>query len=115
MSKQGLPSKWGAILKVTNVCKFTNADETWNLRLKWPGHQSREGDPALLELQYVEISVETPVDSASAKRGSGAVADNEERARLRLRAESNESCIQDVLDPQAKTKARLQPRRGSEA
>ena len=38
----GLANKWSTILKVTNVCKLTNADETWNLRLKRTGHRSRE-------------------------------------------------------------------------
>ena len=46
-----------------------------------------EGDPALLEQQENETQVETPVESASVKRGRDGVADNEERARLRLRAE----------------------------
>ena len=61
------------------------------------------------------MPVETLVDSASVIRGSDAVADNEERAHLRLRAEGKQGQkhdIQDVLDPQAKTKVRLEPRRG---
>ena len=60
------------------------------------------------------MMVEAPVETASAKRGSDAVADNEERAQ-RLRAEGKRSQkhdMQDVLEPHAKTSARLQPRRG---
>ena len=57
-----------------------------------------------------------PVEaSASVKRGSDAVADNEERARLRLRAEGERGQQHEILDaqePQAKTGARLEPRRG---
>ena len=56
----------------------------------------------------VEMQVEAPAESASVKRGSDAVADTEERARLRLRADD----MQDVLEPQAKTRARLERRRG---
>ena len=59
--------------------------------------------------------VEALVETASAKRGSDVAADNEERARLRFRAEGKRSQkhdMQDVLEPQAKTRARLQPRRG---
>ena len=62
----------------------------WNLRLEWTRHppaRKNEGDPAPLEQQDVEMPVETLGESASLKRGSDAVADNEERARLRLRAE----------------------------
>ena len=44
-----------------------------------------EGDPALLEEQDAEMPVE--VSSASVKRGADAVDDDEERARLRVRAE----------------------------
>ena len=40
-----------------------------------------EDDPAPVEQQDVEMLVETPVESASVKRGSDAVADSEERAR----------------------------------
>ena len=57
--------------------------------------------------------VEAPAASASVKRGSDAAADNEERARLRLRAEGKRGQkhdMQDVLEPQAK--ARPEPRRG---
>ena len=63
----------------------------------------------------MEMPVEALVESASAKRGSDDVADNEERARLRLRAEGQRSQkhdMQDVLETQAKTRARLEPRRG---
>ena len=49
-----------------------------------PVARENEGDPALVEQQYVEMPMDTPVESASVKRGSDAVADNEERARLRL-------------------------------
>ena len=52
-----------------------------------PVARENEGDPAPQERQDVEMPVEAPVESASVKRGSDAVADNEERARLRLRAE----------------------------
>ena len=45
-----------------------------------------QGDPALLEQQDVEMLVEVSGESASVQRGADAVADNEERARLRLRA-----------------------------
>ena len=74
-------------------------------------------DPAPLERQDVEMLVEAPAEAASVKRGSDAVADNEERARLRLRAEGKRGQkhdMQDVHETQAKTKARLEPR-GSEA
>ena len=76
-----------------------------------------EGDPARVEQQDVEMPVETPVESASVKSGSDVVADNEERARLRLRAEGKRSQkhdIQDVLQKQAKTKTRLELKRDSE-
>ena len=49
--------------------------------------RENEGDPAPVEQQDVEMPVETPVESASVRRGSDAVDDNEERACLRLRAE----------------------------
>ena len=81
-----------------------------------PVARESEGDPAPQEQrQDVEMRVEAPVESASVKRGSDAVADNEERARLRLRAEGKRGQkhdMQDVLEPQAKTTARLEPRRG---
>ena len=80
-----------------------------------PVARENEGDPARLEQQDVELPVEAPGESASVKRGSEAVADNEERARLRLSAEGKRGQKydkQDVLEPQAKTKARLEPRRG---
>ena len=54
-------------------------------------------------------------ESASVKRRADAVVDNEERVRLRLRAEGERGQtrdMQDVLENQAKTKARLEPRRG---
>ena len=81
-----------------------------------PVTRKHEGDPAPVEQHDVEMPVETLVDSTSVICGSDAVADNEEeRARLRLRAEGKQGQkhdIQDVLDPQAKTKVRLEPRRG---
>ena len=49
--------------------------------------RGHEGGPAPLQRQDVEMRVGAPVESASVNRGSDAVADNEERARLRLRAE----------------------------
>ena len=73
------------------------------------------GDPALQEQQDVEMPVEVPGGSASVKRGADAVADTEERARLRLRAEGprgQKHDMQDVLEHQAKSKARLESRRG---
>ena len=80
-----------------------------------PVARENEGDPTPQERQYVEMPVEALAESASVKRGSDAVADNEERARLRLRAEGKKGQkhdMQDVLESQAKTKARLEPRRG---
>ena len=80
-----------------------------------PVVRESEGDPARLEQQGVELPVEAPGESASVKRGSEVAADNEERARLRLSAEGKRGQkhdIQDVLEPHAKTKARLEPRRG---
>ena len=58
--------------------------------------------------------VQAPAESESVKRGSDAVADNEERARLRLRAagkRGQKHDMQDVLEHQTKTRARLEPRR----
>ena len=52
-----------------------------------PVVRENEADPALVEQQYIEIPVGALVESASVKRGSCAVAESEERARLRLRAE----------------------------
>ena len=82
------------------------------LESKWKGDRAPvvredEGDPTLLEQQDVEMPVEVSGGSASVKRGADAVANNEERARLRLAAESKRGQthdIQDVLEPQAKTK-----------
>ena len=57
--------------------------------------------------------METPGESASVNRGAHAVLDTEERARWRTRVEGKRGQIhdtQDVLEPQAKTKARLEPR-----
>ena len=51
-----------------------------------PVARENKGDPAPQERQDVEMLVDTPGESASVKRGSDAVADTEERARLRLRA-----------------------------
>ena len=83
-------------------------DEELEDEVDWaPVARENDGDPALVEQQDVE--------SASVERGSDAVADNEERARLRLRAEgkrSQEHDIQHALEPLAKTKARLEPRKG---
>ena len=78
-----------------------------------PVVRGNEGDPAPQERQDVVMPLEAPVESASVKRGSDGVADTEERARLRLRAEGKRGQkhnIQDVLKPQAKTKVRLEPR-----
>ena len=74
-----------------------------------------EGDSVLQERQGVEMPVGALVESASVKLGSDAVADFDERARSRRRAEGKrgqKNAFQDVLEPQAKTKARLEPRRG---
>ena len=75
-----------------------------------PVARENEDDPALQERQDVELLGEARVESAFVKRGSDAVADKEERARLRLRAEGNRGQkhgMQDALEPQAKTRARL--------
>ena len=83
------------------------------------GHETnaereKEGDPAPQERQDVEMPVEAPGESASVKRGSDAVADNEERARLQLRAQGKRGQkhdVQDELEPKAKTRARPEWRR----
>ena len=65
---------------------------------------------SLLEQQDVEMPVEVCGEPASVKRGADAVADSEERARLRPRAEGKRGQkhdTQDVVEPQAWTKARL--------
>ena len=90
--------------------------ENWNA-LRGPLWDVIEtgAEAASQERQDVEMPVEAPVESAFVKRGSDAVADNEERARLRPRAEGKRGQkhdMQDVLDPQAKMRARLEPRRG---
>ena len=80
-----------------------------------PVVREEEGDPALLGQQDVEMPVEVSGESAFVKRGVDAVADNEDRARLRNRVEGKRGQkhdIQVVLEPDAKTKARLEPRRG---
>ena len=77
--------------------------------------RENDGEPAPLERQDVEMPVEAPVKSASVRRGLDAVADNEERARLRLRVErkrGQKHDMQDVLELQAKKRDRLEPRRG---
>ena len=53
-----------------------------------------EGDPVVR--QDVEMLVETFVESPSLKSGSDAVADDEERARLRLRAEGKRGLKHDM-------------------
>ena len=45
--------------------------------------RENEGDPTPQERQGVEIPAEALVESASMRRGSDAVVENEERARLR--------------------------------
>ena len=57
-----------------------------------------EGDPALLERQDAEMPVEAPLESASVKRGQDAEADNEERARLRVRAEGKRGQKHDMQE-----------------
>ena len=83
-----------------------------------PIGSENEGDPVLQEQREVEMPVEASVEFASVKRGSDAAADDEERARLRVRAEGKrgqEHERQDALEPQVKTRARLEPRRGRRA
>ena len=53
--------------------------------------RENDGDLALLEQQDVEMPVEAFAESASVKRGSDDVADNEERARLRLQHDAKEA------------------------
>ena len=80
-----------------------------------PVARENEGYPKPQERQDVEMSVEVSGASASKKLGSHVVADDEERARLRLGTEGKRGQkhdMQDVLEPQFKTKARLDPRRG---
>ena len=77
--------------------------------------RENDGGPAPLKWRDVEMPVEAPVESASVKRGSDAVANTEERARLRLRAEGKRGQkhdMQDELEPQTNSKASLEPRRG---
>ena len=62
----------------------------------------------------LRMLVEVSSDSASVKRGADAVGDDEERARLRLRAEGQARPGTRHARRQAKTKARLEPRRGPE-
>ena len=79
-----------------------------------PVARENEGDAEPLGQHDVEMPVEAPAASASVKRGSDAVADNEERTGLRLRAEGKRGQkhdMQDVLEPQARTKVRPEPRR----
>ena len=67
-----------------------------------PVARKNEGDPAPQERQDVEMLAEAPAESASVKRGSGAVADKEERARLQPRSESKRGQkhdMQDELEP----------------
>ena len=75
-----------------------------------PVARENEGDPAPLERQDVE--------SASVKRGSDAVADNDERARLRLRAEGKRGQKhekQDVLEPLGQDDGQAGAEEGSKA
>ena len=116
--ERGPASKWSTILKVTNVCKLANAYEMCHLRSKCTGHTSREkmrATPHLWNSKMPRCRWRTSGESASVKRGADAVADNEERARLRLTVDGKRGQkhdIQDVLEPQAKKKARLEPGRG---
>ena len=104
-------------LRVVNVCQHTNADEMWNLRLKRPRHQlwlTNANDPAPLEEQAVAMLTAMSGESPSAKRGTFAGADGEERARLRLRSEGKRGQkhdMEDIVELKAKAKARLEPRR----
>ena len=100
----GLANKWS-----------TRDVESENEANGAPIASENEGDPVLQEQREVEMPVEASVESACVKRGSDAVADTQERARLRLRAEGKRGQKhekQDVLEPQAKTRARLESRRG---
>ena len=63
-----------------------------------PVARENEGNPAAVEQQDVEMTVETPVEPASVERGSDAVADKEERARLRLRAKGKRGQKHDMQD-----------------
>ena len=71
-----------------------------------PVAMENEGLPAPRQQQDVEMPVEAPVESASVKRGAAAVADNEQRARLRLGAEGKRGQKDDVHDVHPR------PRRG---
>ena len=79
---------------------------------RWPVHKHKQrrnvepdvevdkmrADPALLKQLDVGMLVETLGESASVKRGAEAAADNEERARLRLRAEGKRGQTHDMQD-----------------
>ena len=55
-----------------------------------------------------------PDESTSVKRGAVAEADEEERARLRRKSEGKrgqQSDMTDILERQAKTRARLEPKK----
>ena len=56
-----------------------------------PVARENEGDPAPVEQPDVEMPVETPVESACVKRGSDAVADNEERVTCDSELRANEA------------------------
>ena len=71
-------------------------------------------DPAPLEEKDVPMPSAGSGEFTSVKRGAVAVADAEERARLRLRSEGKRGQnhdIEDTLEPKAKTEARQEFRR----
>ena len=64
--EQGLTSKWRMILRVTNVCTFTNADEIRGPEVEGDRtlvvRENADG-PAFLEQQDVELSMEISCDN----------------------------------------------------
>ena len=70
--------------------------------------RENEGDLAHQERQDVEMLVEAPVESASVKCRSDAVADNEESARVRLRSRGQKEARNTIC----KTYWNPRPRRG---
>ena len=100
----GLGNKWSTILKVMNVCKFTDADETWNLRLKRVNLHSQVR-------QDVEMPVEAPAESASVKRGYPCVIKTHIHFLLRERAREGEGdCTHFILRRAVPSSCTLQPR-----
>ena len=103
----GLANKWSTILKVTNVRQPHNSGRDVEPEIgakRASVARENAGEPAPQERQDVEMLVDAPAESASVKRGSDAVADNEERARLRLRADARNMICKTCWNPR--------PRRG---